>query len=76
MRLCESVANCPLPCESHSCFQKCQISASDFDTVSMRRRFCACVDEFLTTVTIGVVHGVCKVVIRSSFGVIQQHKVS
>ena len=38
----------------------------------MHRRFRACVYEFLTTVTVDV-H---KVVIQSSFGVIQRHKVS
>ena len=32
--------------------------------------------EFLTMVTEGVVHSVHKVVIRSSFHVIRQHKVS
>ena len=36
----------------------------------------ACAYEFLTVVTQGVVHGVHKIVIRSAFGVIQQHKVS
>ena len=32
--------------------------------------------KFLTTITEGVVHGVYKVVIRSSFCIIQRHKVS
>ena len=36
----------------------------------------ACADEFLATVTEGVVHGVYKVVTRLSFGIIWQHKVS
>ena len=72
---CKSVANCPLPCESHG-FQKFQISASDFGTVSMRRRFRPCAYEFLTMVTKGVVHCVHKVVIQSSFGLIRRHKVS
>ena len=42
----------------------------------------ACIDnfahahEFITIVTEDVVHGVHKVVIQSSFGVIRQHKVS
>ena len=39
--------------------------------VGMRRHFCAY--DFLTTVTKDVVHGVHKVVIRSSFGVIQRN---
>ena len=33
-------------------------------------------DEFLATVYEAVVHGVYKVVTRSSFGVIRQHKAS
>ena len=41
----------------------------------MRRRFCAYAYGFLTTVTEGVVHGVHKVAIRLSFGVLQRHKV-
>ena len=56
-----------------NCFK---ISASEFSTVSMHRRFGTCTYEFLTTVTEGVGHGVYKVVSRSSFGVIQQCKVS
>ena len=35
-----------------------------------------CADEFLAKVTEGVVHGLYKVVTRSSFGPIWQHKVS
>ena len=42
----------------------------------MRRQFRACAYEMPTTVTKGVVHGVHKVVIQSSFGLIWQHKVS
>ena len=57
-------------------FEMYEIFTSDFGTVGMCRRFHACAYEFLTTVTEGVVHGVHKVVIRSSFGVIRQHKVS
>ena len=69
MRPCESLANRPLPCESRSCFQKFQISAHDCGTGSMRSRFRACMYEFMTTVTEGVVHGVHNVVIRLSFSV-------
>ena len=35
-----------------------------------------CANECFTMVTEGVVHGVYKVVIWSSFGVIRRHKVS
>ena len=42
----------------------------------MWRRFCACVYEFLTTITEGLVHSVHKLVIRSSFGVIRRHNLS
>ena len=48
--------------EAHSCFQKFYISASDFISVSMRRRFCAYANEFFTAVNKGVVHGVYQVV--------------
>ena len=51
-----------------------KISASEFGTVGMHRRFCTY--KFLTMVKEGVVHGVHKVVIGLSFGVIWQHKVS
>ena len=37
---------------------KFKISASDFGTVDMHRRKRACTDEFLATVTEGVVQGV------------------
>ena len=70
-RPCESVANCPLPCESYGRFKLLKISASDFSIISMYKRFHACVYEFLTImVTEGVLHSVYKVVIRLSFGVI------
>ena len=47
-----------------------EISASEFGTVGMRRRFRAC--EFLTMVTKGCgPRGVHKVVIGSSFSVIR-----
>ena len=68
--------NRQLPCQSYESFKLFKISASDFGTISMRRQFLARTYEFLTMVTEGVVHSVCKVVIRSSFGVIQRHKVS
>ena len=76
MQPCESVVNCPLPCESHRSVKMFKICASDFSTVSMCRRFHAYAYEVLTTVTEGVAHGVHKIVIRLSFGEIQQHKVS
>ena len=44
---------------------------SDFGTVTMRRQFHICAYEFLTMVTEGVFHGVHKVVIQSSSGVIR-----
>ena len=47
-----------------------KISASDSLSASMRRGIQVCADEFLATVTEGVVHGVNKVVTRSSFGAI------
>ena len=52
-----------------------KIFASEFGIVSMCRRIEACT-EFLATVTEGVVCGVYKVATRSSFGVIERHKVS
>ena len=71
----ESLANRPLPCESNGSFRFFKISTSDFGTLGMRRQFHAWTYEFLSTVTEDVVHGVHKVVIRSSFSVIQRHKV-
>ena len=44
--------------------------------MSMRRRFRASTYTFLTMISEGVVHGVYKVVIRLSFGVVRQHKVT
>ena len=76
MRPCESVANHPLPCMFYVSFKQFKISTSDFGTMSMCRRFRACTYELLTVVTEGVVHGVHKVVIQSSFGVTRRHKVS
>ena len=73
---CGSVVNRPLPSEYCRNFKIFKFLASDFGTVSMRKRFCACAYEFLFAVTESVVHGVHKVVIRSSFGTIWQHKVS
>ena len=51
-----------------------EISAFDRLTMSMCRCMQVCVDEFLTLITEGVVHGVCKVVTRLSFCVIRRHK--
>ena len=67
MRPEESEAIPPLPC---ACYQSFKI----FER--MRIRFCVCAYEYFSMVTEGVVHGVHKVVIRSSFGVIRRHKVS
>ena len=50
-----------------------KITASEFSTVGMRRRFRACAYEFLTMFPEDVVQGVHKVVIWSSFGVIWRH---
>ena len=65
MQPCESVVNHPLPCAFYASFQKFQISASDFGTVTMHRQFRTYVYEFPITVTEGLVHNVHKVVIRS-----------
>ena len=61
---CESVVNRPLPCVSYQSFKIYEISAYDFGTMSMRRRFHACVYEFLSMVIESVVHYAHKVVIR------------
>ena len=61
------------PAKVLKCFN---ISASEFGSMGMYRRMQACSDEFLATVTEGVVHGVYKVVIQSSSRVIRQHKVN
>ena len=53
-----------------------KISASEFCTVGMYRQIQACEDEFLATVTEGVVYSVYKVVIWSSFCVTWRHKVT
>ena len=52
----------------------CKISASEFG--DMCKRIQACADEFLVTVTVGVVHSVHKVMTWSSFGVTLRHKAS
>ena len=49
-----------------------KVSAFDFGIVGMRRQNRACTDEFLATVTEGVVRAVCKVVTRSC--VTRSHK--
>ena len=74
--LASQLTTLPLPCESYRIFRLLKISASDFGTVGMRGQFRAYMNEFLATVTEGVVHGVHKVVIWSSFGVIRRYKVS
>ena len=61
---------------SYGSFKKFKISASEFGTMGMHRQFHTCACEFLTIVTKGVVRGVYKVVIRSSFSVTRLHKVS
>ena len=66
----ESVVDRPKPYASHGSFKMFQISASELGTLGMHRRMRACADEFLATVTEGVVHNVYKVVIRSSFAVV------
>ena len=48
-----------------------KISASEVGTMAMWKWVCAFAYKFLTMVTEGVVHGVHKVVIQSSFGVIR-----
>ena len=47
-----------------------------FITEGMHRGMQACADEFLATVTDGVVHGVYEVVTPLSFGVIGRHMAS
>ena len=71
MALCDTVAQHPLPCKSQGHFQMFKISVSEFGTPGRHRRFRICACEFVTTVSKGVVHGVHKVVIRPSFGVIR-----
>ena len=46
-----------------------KISTSEFVPGTCTDKCGACADEFLVTVTEGVVHGVYKVVTRLSFGV-------
>ena len=59
MRPCITVAKCPSPCIFCGIFEKLKISASEFHTMGMVRQM---QDEFLSTVTEGVVCGVHKVV--------------
>ena len=63
--------NRPLPYTSYGYFKMFEIFNSEFGTVSMCRRFHACIYEFFTMAAKSVVHGVHKVVIQSSFSVIQ-----
>ena len=76
MQPCESVVNQPLPCKSYGSFKWLKIFTSDFSTVDMLKQFCIWAYEFLTMVTEGVGHGVHKVLILLSFGVIWRHKVT
>ena len=73
---CDTVAKHTLPCVFKESIKMFKISASEFDTLGMCRRMRACTDEFLATVTEGVVQSVYKVVTRSSFSVTWPHKVS
>ena len=57
-------------------FKIFKISSSEFDTLRMHRGMRACTDEFLATVTEGLVDSVYKVVTWSSFGVMECHKAS
>ena len=68
MQPCHTVAKCPLPCGSYGNFKMFKISASEFGT-NIRRQMQACADELLVLVFEGVVHGVYKIVTRSSFSV-------
>ena len=74
MRPYDTMVKCP--CVSYISFVRFKISASEFGTIGMRRRKQACTDQFLATVTEGVVHGVYKLVTKSSFSLIWRHKVS
>ena len=71
-----AVANHLLPCTSYRSCKSFQASASNFGTVDMCRRFCASAYEFLTMIIEDVVQDVHKVMIWSSFGVIQRDEVS
>ena len=62
MRPYDTVVKCPLPCGFYGSFKMFKISTSEFGTVGMHRQMQACTDEFLATVTKGVVNGLCKVV--------------
>ena len=70
MAPCDTVVKCPIPFASYEILKCFKISTSEFGTVGMGRRIRACTNEFLATITEGVVHGVYKVVTRSSFTVI------
>ena len=59
----------PNPYAAHRSFEMFKLSASDFGIMSMNRRKRTCTDKFLAAVSEGVVHGVYKVVTRSSFRV-------
>ena len=65
MRPCDRVAKRPLPCTSYRSCSK--FPPLNFVPRACRRRMRACADEFLATVTEGVVHGVCKDVTQVVF---------
>ena len=73
IRPCDTVTKVLLPRVTYGSFKRFKISSSGLLTMSMRRRMRACADEFLAMVTEGLVHGVRKVVTRSSFSVILPH---
>ena len=54
MRSCDTVAKRPIPYACYGSFKMLKVSDSEFDTVGA--------DEFVDTVTEGVVHGVYQVV--------------
>ena len=76
MRLCGTVVKRSLRSVFYGTFKMFKISASEFNTMGMNRWKLVCVDEFLTMVTEGVVHGVYKVMTLSSFGVTWLYKSS
>ena len=71
-----TVAKRPSPCMSYQSFKMFKISSSEVGTVGMRRQTRASTNEFLVTVTEGVVGGVYNIGTRLSFGVTRRHKAS
>ena len=72
------MANGPLPCVSYEVLKCLKFPPLNFVpwTCADNSEHAHCADEFLATVAEGVVHSVYKVVTRSSFSVIRQHKAS